>query len=482
MENLEILVERLRQMPTETEWLEFKFNNFSPETIGEDISALANSAALHEKDHAYMIWGIHDETHEIIGTNVDHYSFKKGGQEIESWLRGLLSKNVEFEFRSLQINDKKVVILVICRAIRQTVSFKKTDYIRIGSYTNKLNDHPNVQAKLWDRLRAVCFEEQIAKGDLRGEEALRFLEYTSYFDILEIPQPPDNDGIIHYMLQEGILVSQDNGLYGVSNLGALIFAKRLSDFPRLVRKSIRVVQYPDSNRLNILKEETSLKGYVLAFENLIKYIDALLPSQEVIEGAFREKKSAYPINALRETIANALIHQDFSITGVGPVIEIFGNRIEITNSGLPLIDIMRIIDNPPKSRNEKLASLMRRLKICEELGTGWDRIAISCESAQLPAPRIDSYESSTKVTLFSKVPFSNISPGDKLWACYLHACVKYVEGEQITNQSLRIRFGLQDTAAAGISRLLKSAVEQKLIKPFDPSTAPRYMKYIPIWG
>lgn len=78
-----------------------------------------------------------------------------------------------------------------------------------------------------------------------------------------------------------------------------------------------------------------------------------------------------------------------------------------------LVDIMRIIDNPPKSRNEKLTSLMRRLRICEELGTGWDRIVMSCEFSQLPAPRIDLYEGSMKVTLFSKVPFSNISTKDK---------------------------------------------------------------------
>ena len=73
--------------------------------------------------------------------------------------------------------------------------------------------------------------------------------------------------------------------------------------------------------------------------------------------------SAYPAIALREAVANALIHQDFSVTGTGVVVEIFSNRIEITNPGIPLVDIYRIVDNPPKSRNEKLASLMRRLRM-----------------------------------------------------------------------------------------------------------------------
>lgn len=142
--------------------------------------------------------------------------------------------------------------------------------------------------------------------------------------------------------------------------------------------------------------------------------------------ALREKIVAYPLLAIREAVANALIHQDFSVTGARPVIEIFGNRIEITNPGTPLVDIKRIIDNPPKSRNEKMAALMRRLKMCEELGTGWDKIVISCEMMQLPAPRIDLYEESTKVTMFSEKPFADIAMEDKLWACYLHACIKQI--------------------------------------------------------
>ena len=232
----------------------------------------------------------------------------------------------------------------------------------------------------------------------------------------------------------------------------------------------------------MLKEDVGGKGYAVGFEGLIKYIDALIPTREVIDGALREKKSAYSILAIREAVANALIHQDLSVTGAGPTVEIFSSRIEITNPGLPLVDISRIIDNPPKSRNEKLASLMRRLKMCEELGTGWDKIVISSELMQLPAPKIELYEESTRVTLYAEVPFSNLSPEDKLRACYLHACIRYVQEEYLTNSSLRERFGVPQSSAGSISRLIKDAVSQKLIKPLDPDTSNKYMKYVPIWA
>lgn len=482
MENLDKLINELRKLPTETQWVEFKHNNYEPAMIGQDISALANSAAIHEKSCAYMLWGIDDDTHEIVGTDYDLQTLKKGNQELENWLRSLLSRNADFEFYSVPMNDVTVGVLIIYRAANQPVTFEKVDYIRVGSYTKKLNEYPALQAQLWDRIRNSKFEERYAKQDLELKEALRLIDYSAYFDIKGTPQPTDMQGISHYMLEEEIIVRQDNGLYAITNMGAILLAKRLADFPRISRKAVRVVQYSGNNRLNMLKEDVGGKGYVVGFEGLIKFIEALIPTQELITGALREKKTAYPVLAIREAVANALIHQDFSITGTGPSVEIFENRIEITNSGTPLVDVMRIIDNPPKSRNEKLAALMRRLRMCEELGTGWDKIVITCELALLPAPKIELFEESTRVTLYTEMPFSNISREDKLWACYLHACIKQVQNEQLTNASLRMRFGLKESSSGSISRLIKDAMDEKLIKPLDPTTAPRYMRYIPIWA
>lgn len=482
MENLDRLINNLRTFPSETPWLEFKCNNYDPAMIGEDISALANSAAISEKSCAYMLWGIDNETHEIVGTNRNFQTVRRGNEELESWLRHQLSRNADFEFHEVVMNDKNVGILIIYRAVNQTVTFEKTDYIRVGSYTKKLSEYPELQAQLWDKIRSSKFEDRYAKQDLELEKALQLLDYSVYFDIIGMPQPSNAVSIAYYMQEEELVVRQDNGLYAITNLGAILFAKRLSDFPRISRKAIRVAQFRGNNRLDLLKEDVIGKGYAVGFEGLIKYIEALIPSQEIINGALREKESAYPLVAIRESVANALIHQDFSVTGAGPVVEIFEKRIEITNPGVPLVDVRRIIDNPPKSRNEKLAELMRRLRMREELGTGWDKIVISAELQQLPAPRIDLYQDSTRVTLFSEMPFTSIPAEEKLWACYLHACIKQVEGEQLTNSSLRKRFGVKESSSGSISRLIKDAVAAGVIKPLDPSTAPRYMKYIPVWA
>jgi ATP-dependent DNA helicase RecG len=482
MENLELLVKELISKTTEESWFEFKDSNYDSEVIGQDISALANSAALKDKDTAYMIWGIDDATHTVKGTDYNQYSKLNGNEELENWLRHSLSKNADFEFNTITLDGKNVVVLVIHRALNQTVSFKKQDYIRSGSYTKKLNEYPEMQAQLWNHLRLADFESLSAKNDIAEDCVFKYLDFSIYFELKQLPIPTNQDTIFHYFQEDEIIRKQDNGLYSITNLGAILFAKQLSEFSGIARKAVRVVSYDGNDRSRIAKEYDGNKGYAVGFEGLIQFLEALLPSEQVIEGALRKTKAVYPMIALREIIANALMHQDFSISGTGPLVEIFKSRIEVTNPGVPLVAIDRIVDNPPKSRNEKLASMMRKLRMCEELGSGWDRIVISCEQYQLPAPKITLYEENTKITISSRIAFSSLSQEDKLWSCYLHACIKQVEGEAITNSSLRIRFGLPDTSAASISRLIKDALSKKLIKPFDSSTAPRYMKYIPGWA
>ncbi len=482
MENLEKLVLELCKLPNETQYVEFKHDNYDPKMIGKDISALANSAALQGRSCAYMLWGIDDKDHSLLGTKRDLQSLKKGNQELESWLRNLLSKNANFKFNSVLVDDKIIGVLVIDKAEYSPVTFEKTEYIRIGSYTKRLNEYPAVQVQLWDKIRNEKFENQYALIDLTEENAVRKLDCSVYFDRKNIPIPSDMNGIAHYMIEEGVIIKQDNELFAITNLGALAFAKDVHDFSKVYRKALRIVKYDGRNKLTLLKEETRTKGYAADFEDIIKFIEALLPSREEIVDGIRKSYTAFPNIAIREILANALIHQDFSISGAGPLVEIFDNRIEVTNPGVPLVDVKRIIDNPPRSRNEKLANLLRCLRICEELGTGWDKIIIACEVCNLPAPIIDIYEESTKVTLFSRRNFSDLTIEDKLWACYLHCCIKYVQGDQLSNKSLRIRFGLPDSSTASISRLISLAVSKEFIKPADPTTAPRYMKYIPFWA
>lgn len=482
MHNVEGLVRQMIQHSTELPWLEFKVNNCDPQMIGEDISALANAAAYYDRPKAYLIWGVEDDTHNLRGTIFNPNTQRQGNQPLEIWLRTQLSENAEYEFVSAEIENKTIVVLIITRAVERTVMFRKTEYIRVGSSTKKLNEVPNMKAALWDHIQSARFEELPAMENLTLYDALQLLDYSIYFELQRIPVPSSMESIAHYLLEDHLIVKQDDGQYAITNLGAILLAIRLNPFPTISRKAVRIVQYRGENRMEMIREITGGKGYAVGYENMLQLIEALLPAGEIIEGGIRRTELAYPLLAIRETIANALIHQNLSLHGTGPLIEIFSNRIEVTNPGLPLVDVYRIVDNPPRSRNEKLAALMRRFHICEESGTGWDKIIISSELKHLPAPKINLYEDNMKVTLYAALDFNAIPLEDKLWACYLHACVRYVEEKHMTNTSLRERFGLDDSYKSQMSRLIKQAVDRRMIKPFDPTTAPRYMRYIPNWA
>lgn len=482
MENIEILVNELRAYSNETQWLEFKCNNYVPETIGKDICALANGAVLEDRAKAYFIWGIDDKSHDIVGTHSDLQSLRQGKQELENWLRSMLSDNVDFEYSTTEIQGKTVGVMTIMATIGYPASFQGNEYIRVGSYTKKLKDVHALQMRLWQKLQNSNFEGKISIGDLDCTAVLNMLDYAVYFDLLGMKQPSDYKEIFHYLLEDKIILKQDNGLFGITNLGAVLLAKKLSDFPSVARKAIRIIKYADKNRYEIIKQLNQNKGYAVCFNEMLNLIETMTPTREPIVGGLRQNITAFPMLAIREAVANALIHQDFSVTGAGPTIEIFEGRIEVINPGIPLIDIKRIVDNPPRSRNEALSSLMRRMHICEELGTGWDKMVMSCESKKLPAPQIVLYEGNTKVILYSYVAFNNLTMEDKLWAVYLHSCLQFVQNMHLTNSSLRIRFGIEGSAISSISRLIKKAKDEGLIKLYTEETSNRYKQYDPYWA
>lgn len=211
-------------------------------------------------------------------------------------------------------------------------------------------------------------------------------------------------------------------------------------------------------------------------------MNGLLPRNEIIGQALRSEQSLYPELAVRELVANMLVHQDFSITGAGPMIEIFTNRMEIANPGEPIIDALRFVDHPPQSRNEALASMLRRAGICEERGTGWDKVAAQAEFYQLPAPYIEVTSDHTKAVLLAPRALTQMAREDRVRAVYLHACLRHVTGERTTNASIRKRFGIPNSNSPQASRLLNEAMEQGLIELYDPTSGYRNRQYVPFWA
>ncbi len=476
------LLNELCHLPKETEWVEFKHNDAEPDEIGEYASALANSAALIGKANAYLVWGIDNETHDVVGTTFSPAKSKVGNEEIENWLLRLLSPKIDFRFYEFTVDGKAVTLMEIGRAFRHPVQFKNQDFIRVGSYKKKLKEFPEKERALWRVFDSTPFEDHLAAENLDADEVLKLLDYPAYFDLLENPLPDSRNGVLEALASDRMIVRNTAGGWNVTNLGAILLAKRLDQFHNLARKAVRVIVYKGDDRLVTVREQVGGKGYASGFEGLIGFVNTLLPTNEVVGKALRKDVPMYPELAIRELVANAIIHQEFFIGGAGPLVEIFRSRMEITNPGVPLVDTNRFLDSPPRSRNEALASFMRRIGVCEERGSGVDKVIFQTELYQLPAPLFEVAGDNTRVVLFAHKAFSRMASSDRIRACYLHACLRYVQRDLMTNSSLRARFGISETHSAMASRIIKDTMEGGLIRPFDDKAGRKYMRYVPFWA
>ncbi|MEW6684485.1 MAG: ATP-binding protein [Nitrospirota bacterium] len=460
---------RWMSAPREGEHLEFKEakNQYDLTKLFRYCVALANEGG------GKLILGVTDKPpRKVVGS-----SAFPNLAEIQSRILDKLRFRVSVE--ELPQPDGRVVIFhVPHRPVGTAYSFEGAYLMRSGEDTVSMTE---------DRLRAIFNEGkpgwllEPARDGLSAADVIQSLDTQSYFDMLKLPYPATREAVLDRIEHERLVSKTRQGL-AITNLGAALFAKRLDEFEGLARKAPRVIVYDGKSKLRTKREQTGSKGYAIAFDGLVQFVESQTPANEVIEQALRRDARMYPTIAIRELVANALIHQDFTQSGVSVMIEIYDDRIEVSNPGQPGVQPERFIDEY-RSRNEQLADLMRRLGICEEKGSGIDKIVDAAEVFQLPAPefRVDNVR--TTCILYSHRPFSDMSRDDRVRACYQHCCLRYVMRETVGNQTLRKRFGLSDERAETVSRILRDTVDAGLIKQEDPeSGSKKYARYVPFWA
>ncbi len=476
-------IAELGAMPGETEWVEFKRNNTNPQEIGEYLSALSNAAALHGQAFGYIIWGIDDGTHAVVGTTFRPRKEKgKGNEDLEPWLARLLSPRMDFSIHEVAADGKPVVLIQVQAANAAPVSFAGVEYIRVGNHKKPLRDYPEKERSLWAQFAATDFESGVAAAGFSVADVVAALDYEAYFRLLQLRLPETQTTIVDRLATDH-LVCRRGSAFDITNLGAILFARDLAQFKGLGRKALRVIKYNGKGRVSTEREwndPPAVAGYAAGFEAAVAYIHSQLPENEHISAALRQVGRAYPDIAIRELVANALIHQDFSVTGAGPMVEIFDDRVEITNPGESLVDPQRFIDAPPRSRNEVLAGLMRRLNICEERGSGIDKVIVAIEVFQLPPPDFRVLPGSTRVLLLAPQPFAAMDRAERVRACYQHCVLCWVENKTMTNASLRRRFGIADGNYSMASRVIRDTLDKRLIQKENADEAAK--KYVPYWA
>ncbi len=476
------LIDDLRGNPSEASWYEFKSNLDDQEKIGRTISAMSNAARLEGKESAFIVWGVEDSKHDISGTTFDPWSKKVGNQVFEFWLRQKLSPAPVLQFRQVDHPEGRLVLLEISAPNLAPIAFDSVPYIRVGSATPRLSEDTARYHALIERIRPYSWESGVASSYLPAEKVFESLDYASYFSLTKQVQPSNPDGVLDKLEADRLITRDVGNRWNILNLGAILFANDLRSFSgSLERKGVRFVRYDGRDRAStVTHRQDGLKGYASGFEGLLEFVNALLPTNEFIGQALRETRPLFPELSVRELVANSLIHQDMTITGAGPQIELFEDRIEITNPGSPLVAPERMVDQPPRSRNEALASLMRRMGMCEEQGSGLDKVFAEVEFFQLPAPLLMASESAMQVVMYGPRTFAEMSGDERVRACYWHTVLRFMAGDRMRNSSLCTRFGIDQRNAAMASGVIRKAMEEELIKYADEDH-PR-AGYDPIWA
>lgn len=338
-----------------------------------------------------------------------------------------------------------------------------------------------------DRLRAIFAEgqpdwlEEPSRTDLTAERVVDLLDTQAYFTLTERPYPTTQQAVLDQLRAER-LVDDGAGGYSVRRIAALLLARRLADFPDISRKAARIVVYSTTSKLKTKLDHTWESGYAAGFRGLVAFVMGQLPQNEVVEEAIRRRVKLLPEIVIREIVANAMVHQDFGIGGASLMIEVYPNRVEISNPGEPIVPVERFIDGY-QSRNERLADLMRRMHICEEKSSGIDQVVDAAEMFQLPAPEFLAEHRRTCVIIHGHRPFTGMDRDARVRACYQHCVLRYVMREAMTNQTLRKRFDLPENKSATVSQVIAAAIEAGQIKLDEEVGASRRLaRYLPHWA
>lgn len=462
-------VDLWRQAASEHQRLEFKEakNQFDTRKLSEYCVALANEGG------GVLLLGVADKPpRPVVGTQAFPDTVGTAEKLFEA-----VGFRVDIE--AVAHSDGRVLVFHIPSRPRGTAYHLDGKYLmRAGEALVPMSE---------DQLRRIFAEgepdwlEESSRDGLDAQQVVELLDTQRFFELLGLPYPTDRAGVLDRLVRER-LVDQAAGTFSIRCLGALLLAKRLSDFPDLERKAPRVVVYEGVSKIKTRLDQLGTKGYAVGFQGLVRFVMSQLPQNEVIEDAIRKEVRLVPEDVVRELVANALIHQDLSVRGASVMIEVYEDRIEVSNPGLPVVRVERFIDGY-QSRNERLADLMRRMGICEEKGSGIDRVIFNVELFQLPAPDFRVGEGRTTAVIFGTRPFEEMDRNDRIRACYQHCCLQYVTGKKMSNQTLRERFKLGEERAETASRIIRDCVETGLVKPENPdSGSKRYARYLPFWA
>lgn len=400
MDNQELLelLERMRNRTQEGATVEFKSNLRDPSEIGQYISALANSAALEGASRAWVIWGVKDDTHEVVGTSFDPFSAKgDGSQSLIMWLQKMTTPKADFTFHAARHAAGTVVMLEIHPARTAPVAFQNIRYIRIDSHKTKLGEHSDKEARLWD----VLGQKEDWSGELVPGASLDDLDPQA----IEMARKRFSEYLIKSErdAERHEQIRQEAASWDVPTL---LNKARLTKQGRITRSALLLLGRDesahflapadtkiswilrDARNATVSSQPLSLP-LLLSSDKVFSYIRNV-PVEHMPDGTlFPTAVQQYDPWVIREALHNCIAHQDYRLGGKINVVE-HPDRLVFSNLGQfipPSVEWMLEHQSPPEHyRNQWLIDGMIRLRMIDQVGSGIRRMFQTQRDRFFPLP------------------------------------------------------------------------------------------------
>ena len=397
------LIDRLRGLPAETEWLEFKRSRCAPQELGEYLAALANSACVVGKPTGYILFGIDDDTHNVVGTAFDPYTAKgRGNQDLLPWLGAGLHPNVGFEPRVVEHPDGRVVVFEVGPARDQPVSFYGTAYVRVGASKTELGRYPEKARAIWTRGSDWSAElcERAGLDDLDPEALVKAREQ------FVIKHPAQAEEVETWddatFLNKARVLRQG----AVTNTALLLLGRPESS--TLLAPAVAKISWVLKDGRNRELDYAHIgPPFLVSGDHLLERVRNLtvrtLPSGTL----FPQEVTQYDTWVIREALHNGIAHQDYALRGRVVVVE-FPDRVLMTNVGdfLPG-DVETVIrQDAPQAiyRNPFLTDAMVELNLIDTQGGGIKRMFETQRRRSMPLPDYDLTDTSrVAVTIHGRI-------------------------------------------------------------------------------
>ena len=404
-EQLTILLESLLNLPTENEVVEFKRagNGFDTLKLGAYFSALSNEANLKRRDNAWLVFGINDKDHAIVGTNYKStpQSLCHIKREIAEGINEGITFNDIFE---LIYEGKRVLLFQIPPAPQGIpISYKGHYYGRDGESLVALNiseiESIRNQVKRIDWSAQIIEDATIEDLDATAIQLARSLYISKNRDKEEEILTWDN---VSFLNKAKITIKGR-----ITNTAILLLGKEESEY--LISPATAKIRWILKDHQGIEKDYL-IKGcpMIISVEEIYRKIRNLKYRyiNPEFQTLFPEEIDTYEPYIIREALNNAIAHQDYSLGGQITVVE-YDDKLVFANKGcfIPRSIQNVLINDAPEEvyRNQFLAQAMVNLKMVDTIGSGIRKMFFYQRQRLFPLPDYNFDDNKVQVSIIGKI-------------------------------------------------------------------------------